>query len=91
MIPQATPMITINFQDHLTQVEYWTLARAKPPMIAPQVGVIKFTKPLAATKIMMEVSTDQPIPATIGDTIGEEIPANPEEDGTKNDKPICSR
>ena len=60
-------------------------------MIKPQVGVNRFTKPLAATLIMMEVSTDQPIPATMGETMGLDSPARPEEEGTKKLRPMCSR
>ena len=60
-------------------------------MMKPQVGVKRFTKPFAVTLIMIEVSTDHPIPATIGDTIGAESPARPDDDGTKNDKPMWRR
>ena len=85
------PIAKMTFQAHFTQVAHGIRANAKPPMIAPQVGVKRLIKPFAATKIIIEVSTDQFIPATIGETIGEDNPANPEEDGTKKDNPKCNR
>ena len=36
---------------------YSTPARARPPIIAPHVGVIKLTNPLAATNVIIVPST----------------------------------
>ena len=46
----ATAIVKTTFNAHLNQVEYSTLARASPPIIAPQVGVIKLTNPFAYYK-----------------------------------------
>ena len=50
-------IVKTTFPAHFTQVPYSTLAKAKPPMIAPQVGVIKFTSQFAATKVITVAST----------------------------------
>lgn len=91
-----TKMFTIaivitTFNAHFTQVEYSTLASAKPPIIAPQVGVIKFTNPFADTRVIkvtsvLYVSCDAKDPM-----IGAERVASPEDDGTSTDKTICSK
>ena len=83
-------MTASSLADHLTQVSQGMRARARPPMMKPQVGVNRLTKPLAATLIMIEVSTDQPMPATMGETMGEDRPARPEEDGTRKLSPTWS-
>ena len=76
---------------HLNQVEYSTLARASPPIIAPQVGVIRFTSPLAATNIIIVVSTLKPSSWASGPIIGVERVANPDDDGTSIDSTMCSK
>ena len=53
----TSPKIMISFRTNLSHVEYSTLANAKPPMIAPQVGVNRLTRPLPATIIIIIVST----------------------------------
>ena len=83
-----TPMITRSFAAHLSHVSYGMRASARPPIMKPQVGVNRFTRPLAATLHIMEVSTDQLRPETIGETIGAESAARPEEDGTRKLRPI---
>ena len=45
---QTMPRTTNSFAPNLSQVEYSILARAKPPMMAPEVGVNRFTRPLPA-------------------------------------------
>ena len=77
--------------DHLNHVEYSTLASAKPPMIAPQVGVIKLTNPFAATKIIIFVSTLNPNVCVSGAIIGVDNVAIPDDDGTNIDNTICSK
>ena len=62
--------------------------QSKAPMMNPQVGVKRLTRPFAATLHIMDVSTDQFIPATIGETIGEESAARPEEEETRKLRPI---
>ncbi len=73
---------------HLNQVPYSTFAKAKPPMIAPQVGVIKLTNPLAATRVMIVASTLYPKLDASGPMIGVDKVARPELDGTRTDKII---
>ena len=46
-----------NLIAHLNQVEYSTLAKARPPIIAPHVGLIKLTKPFAAIIVIIVTST----------------------------------
>lgn len=48
MMAQTTPRITNSLPPNFNHVVYSTLARAKPPMMAPEVGVKRFTKPLPA-------------------------------------------
>ena len=76
---------------HLNQVEYSTFANANPPIIAPHVGVIKLTKPLADTIVIAATFALYPRPAATGTVIGADSTANPDDDGTKNDSPTCSR
>lgn len=45
---QATPKITNSLPPNFSQVVYSTLASARPPMMAPEVGVNRFTRPLPA-------------------------------------------
>ena len=45
-------MVTTILMANLTQVEYSMRDSASPPMIAPEVGVIRFTAPEAAEKTM---------------------------------------
>ena len=49
-------IVITTFKAHLNQVEYSTFARASPPIIAPHVGVIKFTKPFADTIVITDTS-----------------------------------
>ena len=48
----TSAIVNTTLNAHLNHVEYSTLARASPPIIAPHVGVIKFTRPLADTKVI---------------------------------------
>jgi len=50
-------IVSTTLNAHLNQVEYSILARASPPIIAPQVGDIKLTSPLAETKVIIVTST----------------------------------
>lgn len=84
-------IVIITFNAHLNQVEYSTLARASPPIMAPQVGVIRFTKPLADTNVIIVTSVLYPNCADSGPTIGADRVAKPDEDGTNTDKTICNR
>ena len=45
---QTTPKTMNSFAPNFSQVEYSTFARARPPMMAPEVGVNRFTRPLPA-------------------------------------------
>ena len=80
-------VITI-FKAHLNQVVYSTLARARPPIIAPQVGVIKLTSPLADTRVIIATSLLYPKLVASGVIIGVDKAAKPLDDGTKIDKTI---
>ena len=80
-----SPITITSLIAHLNQVEYSTLASARPPIIAPQVGVIKLTKPFAATIVIIETSTLYPSSAASGAIIGVESVASPLLDGTKNE------
>ena len=55
-------------------------------MIAPHVGVNRFTRPLAELKIMTIVSTEKPRFAASGPMIGIDTVAMPELDGTRKDR-----
>ena len=81
----------IILADHFNQVEYSTFANVNPPMIAPQVGVNKFTNPFAATKIIIFVSTLNPNVCVSGAIIGVDNVAIPDDDGTNIDSTICSK
>lgn len=86
-----TAIVKTTFNAHLTHVEYSTLARASPPIIAPQVGVIRFTSPFADTIVItvtsvLKVSCDAKDPI-----IGADNVASPDDDGTKTDKTICNK
>ena len=70
---------------------YSTLAKANPPIIAPHVGVIRFTKPLAATIDITDTSVLYPSALAIGPTIGVDNVANPDDDGTSIDRTTCNR
>ena len=82
-------MVKTTLNPHLNQVRYSTLASAKPPIIDPQVGVIKLTNPLAATKIIIVTEAFKLIPSATGATIGVDKVARPELEGTKIDNRIC--
>ena len=84
-------MVTTILNAHLNHVVYSTLAKARPPMIAPQVGVIKLTKPLADTKVMMVVSTLYPKVLASPPIIGVDNTARPLDDGTNIDKTTCNK
>ena len=68
----------------------FTLAKASPPIIAPQVGVIKLTKPLAATNVIIVTSGLYPKLTDNGTTIGVDNVASPDDDGTSIDNNICN-
>ena len=82
-------IVITTFNAHLNHVEYSTLANAKPPIIAPQVGVIKLTNPLAATIVITATSGLYPKLAASGPMIGVESVARPDDDGTKTDSTTC--
>ena len=82
----AIAITTIHFHAHLTQVVHSTLANAKPPMIAPDVGVNRLTRPLPAEKIMIITSGEKPSDSANGANTGIETVAKPEDEGMKNDR-----
>ena len=86
----TSAIVKTTLNAHLNHVEYSTLASAKPPMIAPQVGVIKFTKPFADTMVIIDTSVLYPRLAVSGAIIGVDSVANPDDDGTKIDNTICN-
>ena len=83
-------IVITTFKAHLTQVKYSTLANANPPIIAPQVGVIKLTKPLADTIVITATSVLYPSCEDKAPIIGVDKDANPDEDGTNIDKTTCN-
>ena len=84
-------IIKMHFQAHFTQVVHSTLAKARPPMIAPDVGVNRLTKPLPAEKIITITSGEKPSFAVRGANTGIDTVARPEEDGIKNESGIYTR
>ena len=83
-------IIKMHFQAHFTQVVHSTLAKAKPPIIAPQVGVIKLTNPFADTKVIIVTSVLYPSFADNGPIIGDDSVARPDDDGTNIDNIMCN-
>lgn len=59
MTMQTMPSTKNNFAMNFTQVVYSTLAKAKPPMMAPQEGFSRFTSPLPAENVMTMASTEK--------------------------------
>ena len=57
---QATPSTMNSLAPNFSHVEYSTFASARPPMMAPLVGVNRFTRPLPALKIMIMTSGEKP-------------------------------
>ena len=86
IIIEAIARQAIILNAHLNHVEYSTLARASPPIIAPHVGVIKFTRPLADTKVITVTSVLYPSCPAKEPIIGVDNVARPDEDGTSIDK-----
>ena len=84
-------IVTTILKAHLNHVVYSTLAKASPPIMAPQVGVIKFTKPLADTKVIMVVSTPYPKVLASPPIIGVDKTASPLDDGTNIDRTTCNK
>ena len=91
IIIDARAIVKITFRDHLNQVEYSTPARARPPIMAPHVGVIRFTKPFDATIVINVVSTLYPKVFASGPMIGVLRVASPDDDGTSIDSPMCNK
>ena len=85
----AIAIVTTILRAHLNQVEYSIFARASPPIIAPQVGVIKFTNPFADTIVITATSTLYPNCDANGAIIGVDNVASPDDDGTSIDNTIC--
>lgn len=77
--------------ENLSHVEYSILAISRPPIIAPQVGVNKFTKPFPATNIMIITSGENPNSAASGPMIGILAVARPLEEGIKNESKQYNR
>ena len=86
----AKAIVSTILNAHLTHVVYSTLANAKPPIIAPHVGVIKLTKPFAETKVITATSTLYPNSFASGPIIGVDNDARPDDDGTNIDNIICN-
>src|SRR5699024_6606357 len=78
---------TILFPNFI-HVVYSTFEMANPPIITPDVGVIKFTRPLPALNIDITISGANPNVLARGPNIGTDRLASPEVDGIKNDSPI---
>ena len=76
---------TMSFIANLSQVVHSIRASARPPMMAPEVGVNRFTTPMALEKIMTMTSGEKPSCAASGPMIGMETVAMPELDGIKNE------
>ena len=66
-------------------MEYSTFASANPPMMAPLVGVNRFTKPLPALNTMIMTSGEKPSESASGPMMGMDTVAMPDEDGMRND------
>ena len=86
----AKAIVSTILNAHLTHVVYSTLASARPPIIAPHVGVIKLTKPFADTNVITVTSTLYPNWLANGPIIGVDNDASPEDDGTNIDNIICN-
>ena len=86
----TTAINNITFPTHFNHVVYCTLASSNPPMIAPQVGVNRFTNQFAATISITVTSTENPSFDASGPIIGVDNVANPDDDGTRTDKNTCS-
>ena len=69
---------------NLIHVVYSTFEIANPPIITPDVGVIKFTRPLPALNIDITISGGNPNVLASGPKIGTDKLANPDVDGIKN-------
>ena len=78
-----TPMTRIAFQANFSQVLYCTRASARPPMMAPLVGVNRFTRPLPPQQICTITSGLKPSCWASGPMMGIEAEAMPEEDGMR--------
>lgn len=85
MTKHTTPKIKNSFQPNFNQVVYSTFANAKPPIIAPDVGVNRFTKPLPALKIIVMTSGENPSSLAKPPMMGMDTVAIPDEDGIRND------
>ena len=81
----TTAIVRMIFAENLSHVEYSIFAISKPPMIAPQVGVNKFTNPFPATNIMIMTSGEKPNSAARGPMIGMLAVASPLDEGIKNE------
>lgn len=73
---------------NLTHVLYSTFAIASPPIITPDVGVIRFTSPQPAPRVDIINSDGNPKLFANGPNIGIDTLAKPDVEGIKNDKPI---
>ena len=60
----------MSLRANLSQVVHSILARARPPMMAPEVGVKRFTTPMAAEKIMTMTSGEKPSLTASGPMMG---------------------
>ena len=65
----------MSLRANLSQVVHSILARARPPMMAPEVGVNRFTTPMAAEKIMTMTSGEKPSLTASGPMMGMETVA----------------
>ncbi len=85
MTAQTTPRMINSLPPNLSHVEYSIFAKAKPPIMAPLVGVNRFTRPLPALKIMIMTSVENPSEFAKGPMIGMDTVAIPDDDGIRND------
>ena len=83
----ATRIVAMTFSENLTQLEKSIFEIASPPITTPLVGVIKFTRPHAAEKIIIMTLGLKFRLCASGAKMPIEPVARPEVDGMRNDKP----
>ena len=86
MIMLARVIATTTLVTNFIQVLNWIRESAKPPMIAPEVGVKRLTAPLAAAKIITITAGLKLRFWARGPMIGMETVAIPEVEGMRKDR-----
>ena len=99
MMAQTTESETMSLRANLSQVVHSILARARPPMMAPEVGVNRFTTPFSVdgedTGETAEPQPDAELSEMVDaiynvqpvDLMGMETVAIPEVEGIRKDRP----